>query len=153
MRTAGVRRLVTEVLASLPQPHTCDVIDDVFYGIEQRTDWRKRYNLLCHELGKPVANNWFGFWTANLEERRGDEQVPATKSSLIATYSRLSEKVSAPRKKVKEADALERMSAYFQENKSQLPPAIRKHRETIVELLMAGISAEEAFATVVANGT
>jgi len=74
------------------------------------------------------------------------------KSSLIATYSRLSEKVDAPRKKVKEAEALERMAAYFQKNKAQLPPAIRKHRETIVELLMGGISAEEAFATVVANG-
>ena len=152
MRTAGVRRLVTEVLASLPQPHTCEVIDDVFYGIEQRIDWRKRYNGLCDELGRTVANNWFGFWVANLEERRGVEQVPATKSRLIATYSRLSEKTSAPRKKVKEADALERMAAYFQENKSQLPPAIRKHRETIVELLMAGTSAEDAFATVVANG-
>jgi len=44
------------------------------------------------------------------------------------------------------------MAAYFQKNKAQLPPAIRKHRETIVELLMGGISAEEAFATVVANG-
>jgi hypothetical protein len=152
MRTAGVRRLVTEVLASLPQPHTCDVIDDVFYGIEQRIDWRKRYNGLCDELGKTVANNWFGFWTANLEQRRSVEQVPATQSSLIATYSRLSEKAGTPRKKVKEADALEQMSAYFQENKSKLPPAIRKHRETIVELLMAGISAEDAFATVVTNG-
>ena len=152
MRTAGVRRLVTEVLASLPQPHTCDVIDELFYGIEQRTDWRKRYNGLCDDLGKTVANNWFGFWTANLEERRSVEQVSAMKSSLIATYSRLSEKVDAPRKKVKEAEALERMAAYFQKNKAQLPPAIRKHRETIVELLMGGISAEEAFATVVANG-
>jgi hypothetical protein len=152
MRTAGVRRLVTEVLASLPQPHTCDVIDDVFYGIEQRIDWRKRYTGLCDELGKTVANNWFGFWTASLEERRGVEQVPATKSSLIATYSRLSEKATTPRKKVKEADALERMAAYFQENKSKLPPAIRKHRETILELLMAGVSAEDAFGTVVTNG-
>jgi hypothetical protein len=152
MRTAGVRRLATEVLASLPQPHGCDVIDDLFHGIEQRTDWRKRYNVLCDELGKTVTNNWLGFWTASIEERHGVEQVPATKSSLIATYSRLSEKVNAPRKKVKEADALERMAAYFQENKAQLPPAIRKHRETIVELMMAGIPVEEAFATVVAHG-
>jgi hypothetical protein len=152
MGTAGVRRLVTEVLATLPQPHTCDVVDDVFYGIEQRVDWRKRYNGLCAELGKTVANNWFGFWTANLEERHGVEQVPATKSSLIATYSRLSDEASTPRKKVKEADARERMAAYFQENKSKLPPAIRNHRETILELLISGIPAEDAFATVVGNG-
>lgn len=152
MSTTGVKRLVTEVLASLPQPHTCDVIDDVFYGIEQRIDWRKRYNALCTELGRTAANNWFGFWTANLEERRGVEQVPATKSRLIATYPQLTEKAIASRKKVKEADALKSMAAYFQEHKAELPPAIRKHRETIIELLMTGISAEDAFATVVANG-
>src|SRR4051812_39081962 len=29
MRTSGVKRLVTEVLASLPLPHTADVIEDV----------------------------------------------------------------------------------------------------------------------------
>jgi len=147
-----MKRLVTEVLASIPQPHTCDVIDDVFYGIEQRIDWRKRYNALCDELGKTVANNWCGFWTAKLEERHAAEQVPAKKSTLIATYSKLDEKANGPRRKVKEADALESMAAYFQENRSKLPPAIHKHRETIVELLMAGISAEDAFTTVVANG-
>jgi hypothetical protein len=152
MRTAGVKRLVTEVLASLPLPHTDDVIEDVFYGIEQRVDWQKRYNALCVELGKTATNNWFGFWTANLEERRGSHQVAATKTRLIATYSKLTEPASAPRKKIKEADALDRMAAYFQENKANLPAAIRKHRETLVELLMAGISAEDAFATVVSNG-
>ena len=99
-----------------------------------------------------ILLGWFGFWTANFEERGSVEQVAAKKSSLIATYSRLTEKVSKPGKKIKEADALEKMAAYFQENKSKLPPAIRKHRETIVELLMAGISAEDAFATVVSNG-
>lgn len=152
MGTAGVRRLVTEVLASLPQPHTSDVIDDVFYGIEQRIDWRKRYNVLCDELGKTVAHNWFGFWTANLEERQGVERVPAMKSKLIATYAKLTERAVTPRKKVKEVDALAAMAAYFRTHRSSLPPAIRKHRETIVELMMAGVSAEEAFASVVANG-
>lgn len=152
MRTAGVKRLVTEVLASLPQPHTCDVVDDVFHGIEERVDWRRRYNVLCEQLGKTVANNWCGFWTATLEQRRGAEQVPATKSRLIATYTRLTETAGTPRKKVKEADALANMAAYFQENRSRLPPAIRRHRETIIELLMAGNSAEDAFAMVVSNG-
>ena len=152
MHTAGVKQLVTEVLASLPQPHTCDVIDDVFYGIEQRIDWRKRYNVLCAQLGKTMVNNWCGFWAANLEAIRGVEQVPAKKSTLIGTYTRLTEKVSAPTKKIKEADALKNMAAYFQENRAKLPPKVRDHRETIVELLMTGASAEEAFATVVANG-
>jgi hypothetical protein len=152
MRTAGVKRLVSEVLASLPLPHTCDVIEDVFYGIEQRVDWHKRYNVLCTELGKTAANNWCGFWTANLAERRGLAQAPATRTRLIATYSKLTEMASAPAKKIKEADALASMAAYFQENRAALPPAIRKHRETIVGLLMAGTSAADAFGAVVANG-
>jgi len=124
----------------------------VFYGIEQRIDWRKRYNVLCSELGKTAAHNWLGFWTATLEERQGVERVPAMKSKLIATYAKLTEKTVTPRRKVKEADALAAMAAYFQAHRSNLPPAIRKHRETIVELMMAGVSAEDAFASVVANG-
>jgi hypothetical protein len=31
---------------------------------------------------------------------------------------------------------VERMAAYFGENKPQSPPAIRKHRKTILELLL-----------------
>lgn len=152
MRTSDAKQLMADVLASLPQPHGCDIMDDVYYEIEQRIDWRRRYGVLCDALGKTAANNWCGFWIANLENRRRGEQVPTAKSRLIATYSRLVEVAEAPRKKVKEADAVENMAAYFQENRSRLPPAIRKHRETIVELLMAGISAEDAFSTVVANG-
>jgi hypothetical protein len=152
MRTADAKRLMTDVLASIPQPHTSDVMDDVFSEIEQRVDWKRRYSGLCDELGKAAAGNWCGFWIANLEDRRRGEQVPTTKSRLIATYSKLTEKAEAPGKKVKEADAVEHMAAYFQENRSKLPPAIRRHRETIVELLMAGFSAEAAFSTVVANG-
>lgn len=152
MRTDAMKRLVTEVLASLPLPHTCDVVEDVFQGIEQRVDWHKRYNVLCADLGKTVANNWCGFWTANLEERRAVAQVPATRTRLIATYSKLAETATARGKKVKEADALAAMAAYFQEHRAALPPAIRKHRETIVDMLMAGTPAEEAFTAVVANG-
>ena len=152
MRATDAKRLMMDVLASLPQPHTCDVMDDVYYEIEQRVDWRRRYSGLCDELGKAAANNWCAFWIANLEDRRRGEQVPTAKSRLIATYSKLTEKAAAPQKKVKEADAVENMAAYFQENRSKLPPAIRRHRETIVELLMAGISAEDAFSAVVANG-
>ena len=152
MRTSDAKRLMADVLASLPQPHGCDVMDDVYYEIEQRVDWRRRYSELCDALGKTAANNWCGFWIANLEDRRRGEQVPAAKTRLTVTYSRLADEDDAPRKKVKEADAVENTAAYFQEHRSKLPPAIRKHRETIVELLMAGISAEDAFSTVVADG-
>lgn len=152
MRTDGVRRLVTEVLASLPSPHTSDVIEDVFYGIEQRVDWNKRYNLLCAELGKTVVNNWCAFWTVNLTERRALAQVSATRTRLVATYSKVAEKTGATAKQVKEIDAVANMAAYYQEHRAALPPAIRKHRETLVTLLMAGTSAEDAFGAVISNG-
>lgn len=152
MRTADVKRLVTEVLASLPSPHTSDVIEDVFHGIEQRVDWLKRYNLLCAELGKTVTNNWCGFWTANLTDRRALAQVAASRTRLVATYSKVTERTGPPAKKVKETDAIANMAAYYQENRAALPPAIRKHRETLVDLLMGGTSAEDAFAAVMTNG-
>jgi hypothetical protein len=57
-----------------------------------------------------------------------------------------------PRKPVKEAKALELMSAYFQANRATLPSSIREHREQIVELIMEGFSPEEAFDMAQKNG-
>jgi hypothetical protein len=50
-----------------------------------------------------------------------------------------------PRKKIKEAKALQLMAAYFQEHKATLPPSIRGHRELIIELIVEGFSEDEAF--------
>ncbi len=50
-----------------------------------------------------------------------------------------------PRKKVKEATALQLMSSYFYANRSTLPDAVRNHREYIVARIMEGLTPEEAF--------
>jgi hypothetical protein len=57
-----------------------------------------------------------------------------------------SEAAVAPRKKVKEPKALELMAAHYQAHRASLPSNVRLYRELIVELIMEGFSAEEAFA-------
>lgn len=152
MRTADIKRLVEDALASLPKPHTEDVIDDVFQAIEQRPEWRQRYDDISSDLGKSVANTWGGFWIANSEGRSGVEQVPAKRSTLIQSYSKLTQLAQRGGKKLKEPDALKVMWDYYQANKAKLPSSIVRYREVIVELLMAGLTAEEAFSTARSNG-
>jgi hypothetical protein len=143
-----------QALASLPKPHTEDVIHDVFYAIEHRPDWRQEYEDLCIDLGKTVVNTWGGFWISNHEGRSNLQQVPSKKSKLIGSYSILGAATAGkPTKKLKrkKPEAEEAMSAYFLEHKGGLPPGIRKHRDLIVALLMEGLSTEEAFALVQSN--
>jgi len=153
MRTAGIKRLVEEVLLSLPKPHTEDVIDDVFEAIERRPEWRRQYDDLSTDLGKTVVNTWGGFWIAHSEGRWGVHQVPAKKCTLLESYSKLDKTGSKPGKKVKEPEALKMMSDYYQKNKANLPKSIAAHREVIVALLMEGFTAEEAFSKVKSLGT
>jgi hypothetical protein len=145
MRTAAVKRLIELALASLPKPHTEDVIDDVFNVIEHHPEWRQEYDNLCVDLGKTVVNTWGGFWISHSEGRSSVQQVPSRQSTLIASNSKLTSANAKLSKKVKEPAALEAMAAYFQQHKAG-------HREQIVELLMEGHSAEEAFSAVLANG-
>ena len=49
-------------------------------------------------------------------------------------------------KKLKKAEALKIMSDYFQQNKATLPKSVTARRESIVELLIQGYTAEQAFA-------
>jgi hypothetical protein len=141
MRTAGVKRLMDDVLSSFPKPHTEDVVDEVFHAIENQPSWLKQYEDLCAELGKTTVNTWGGFWIAH---------IPAVKSKLIESYSKLTRGTPAAkkRKKIKEPDALKMMSDFYLGNRDKLPTSIVKHREVIVELLVEGYTPEEAFAKV-----
>ncbi len=49
------------------------------------------------------------------------------------------------RKTVKEPAALAAMSAHFREHQATLPARVREQRQAIVEMIMEGFSAEEAF--------
>jgi uncharacterized protein (UPF0297 family) len=87
-RTAGVERLVREVLPTLQQPYTEDVTNVVCQAIEADPAWLSRYRELVHELSRDVVNNWIGqYVAASVGGRR--TQVAAASSSLISTYSKL----------------------------------------------------------------
>ncbi len=148
MRTGPVKALVREVLATLPQPYSEHVIDDVFFSIETRPEWLRVYESLGTTLGKAVVNNWIGYWVANALHKTSRQVLPSRKSKLIASYSLLDTDAKTVARKPKEAEALKLMSDYYQAHKSDLPSDIHKYREGILELLMEGMPAAEAFSAV-----
>lgn len=152
MRTAEVRTLVREVLDSIPKPYTHHVIDEVFAAIEQDSGWRERYEALCASLGRDVVNNWGGRWVALALEKVGEQQVPSRKSTLIGSYSILDTDAKSVLRKPDRAEAVLLMSDYYKRHKAGLPLHVRNSRELIVELLMDGLSAEEAFAEAMKSG-
>lgn len=152
MRMTGTKRLVEEVIASLPKPYTEDVIDDVFHAIENQPEWRRQYDDLVAALGKKVVNARGAFWIASIVGRSGVDQVAAKKSTLIDSYSKLTQSAHKRGKKLKEPEALKTMSDYYRANRSELPSSIVNHRDVIVEILMAGYTAEEAFSKAAASG-
>lgn len=55
MKTAGIKALVEEVLASATN-WTDDVILEVFAAIERTSGWHRRYEGLCQALGVDMVN-------------------------------------------------------------------------------------------------
>ena len=90
-KTQGVKNLVEEALASLPTPHTEDVIQDVFLAIASRSDWHREYDDLCGKLTNDVVNPWGAKWVriALGMPPKLQENVPS-QCTLIGTYSTLS---------------------------------------------------------------
>jgi len=153
MKTAEVRLLMREVLATLPKPHSEHVIDDVFGALERNRGWRQRYETQCDTLGKKVVNAWGGFWVANALGKAGDVQAPSKKSSLIGTYSVLDTDAGTVARKPKDGEARQLMADYYREHQAEMPAEIRKHRELIVELLMEGMQPAQAFQMVLKAAT
>lgn len=148
MKTSPVKALVREVLATIPQPYTEHVIEDVFYRIETTSAWLHEYESICVTLGKTVVNNWIGYWVANALGKSGNHQVPSKRSKLVSSYSLLDTDAKTALRKPKEAEALQLMSDYYIANKADLPAEIREFREAIVELIMEGLPVAEAFSAV-----
>lgn len=145
MKTEDVRALIRDVLDTLSEPYSHHVIDEVFAAIEKDPTWRNRYELLCSTLGRDVVNTWGGRWIALTLERSGEKQVPSKKSTLIGSYSILDVDSKVVTGKPSREEALQLMSEYYRTYKGVLPSDIREHRDLIVELIMAGVPAEQAF--------
>jgi hypothetical protein len=86
--TQGVQDLVRDVLATLPRPHSEDIIDEVCVAIESNAKWHAEYTLLSSQLRDWVVNNWIGQYVARELGRQRGAQATAT-SSLILSYSKL----------------------------------------------------------------
>ena len=153
MKTSGVKAMVRDVLDTLPTPYTEHVIDNVFQAIELNPKFLSRYHALCDKLGKTVVNNWCGQWVAHALGKVGEVQVPSQRSTLIGSYSLLDADAATIARKPNENEALQLMSDYYRANKGGLPADISSHRDAIVELIIAGVSAENAFSAVTRSDT
>lgn len=155
MQTTDVRDLVNEVLEALPKPYSENVIDDVFFAIQSNPRWLSEYEGLCIKHNKRVANSLGAYWIGRALGKKGHKQVPSKKNGLMGSYSVLDTDALPPKTKPKEAEARTLMSAYFYANQNELPTVevMKQHRDAIVELIMDGQSAEDAFAIVLQSDT
>jgi len=144
--------LVEDVLSSLPRPYTEHVIEDVFVAIEQNPKLRKKYDELCDEFGRTVANSLGGYWIGRTLGKVGERQVTSQKTTLIGSYSILdADAPPPPTRKPNQSEASLMMSEYYKSHKDVLPPGIRRCRELIIQLIMDGMSAAEAFAAALSD--
>jgi len=89
LKTIGVKRLVEQVMAGLPEPLTEDVIEDVFCAIERRPEWLIEYEGLCADLTKTIVNNAVGVWVGRRLGLVGTQEVESTRTKLAGAYSKL----------------------------------------------------------------
>ena len=89
LKTAEVRALVDEVIASLTHPTNEDVILNVFRAIESSPEWLGQYHILRDNLGELVVNQSIGRWTQRILGAGSIKQVPAEGTTLTQTYSTL----------------------------------------------------------------
>lgn len=146
MKTTEVRALIREVLDSLHKPYSPHVIDEVFSAIEQKPEWRARYDILSSSLGRDVVNNWGGRWVGVALGKVGEQQVPSKLSTLIGSYSVLDTDIKTSIKNPSETDALQLMAEYYKLHKEELPKNTRDYRDEIVKIIMEGIPPKDAFA-------
>ena len=66
-------------------------------------------------------------------------------SSDFDKFTKRPETIITPRKQMKEQEAVEIMAQFYQKNKEQLPSSVRQKRDLIIELLIEGLTPENAF--------
>ena len=169
MKLVDLKKIISEVLATLPKPHSADVIDEVFLAIEQNDRLFRIYSECSIKLGRAKVNAAGDNWVKKELGRTTLRESPAQLSKLIDTYSVLNIKAAAtPRKpaatgakpkpktitakKRAEQDARQALSDYYTANRASLPPQITLYREEILALIKAGVPVAEAFEQAVAEG-
>lgn len=159
MKIVDLKKIISEVLATIPKPHSADVIDEVFLAIEQNDRLFRIYSECSISLGRAKVNTVGDNWIKKELGRTALRESPARLSKLIDTYSVLNIKPTAmPRKlpgttkpktttakKRMEQEARQAMSDYYTANRATLPPQITMYREQILALIKAGVPVGEAF--------
>lgn len=162
MKIVDLKKIISEVLATLPKPHSADVIDEVFLAIEQNDRLFRIYSECSVNLGRAKVNAAGDSWVMKELGRTALREAPAQLSKLIDNYSVLNIKApAAPKKsagigtkpkakgptakKRAEQDARQQMSDYYTANRGSLPPHITLYRTEILALIRAGVPVAEAF--------
>jgi len=168
MKLVDLKKIISEVLATLPKPHSADVVDEVFLSIEQNDRLFRIYSECCINLGKAKVNAAGDNWVKKELGRTTLREAPAQLSKLIETYSVLNIKAAAAPKKPAgvgtkpkakgptakkrlEQEARQLLSDYYTANRASLPPTITLYRPQILALIRAGVPVAEAFARPVAE--
>ena len=89
-KTEGVRVLVQDILRTIHEPYSADIIQDVCSKIEKNSEWLRRYKELGEELRPWVVNNWIGKHVKDLTGMKSVRQVPAKEVKIITSYTKLS---------------------------------------------------------------
>lgn len=91
-KTAGVKLLVQDVLATFSEPYGEDIILEVCQVIENNREWRRRYDELSAELRAWVVNNWIGKYVKDITGLNSLRQVPIEDGHIITSYTKLGRK-------------------------------------------------------------
>jgi hypothetical protein len=166
MKIIDLKKIVSEVLATLPQPHSENIVDEVFFAIEKNDRLFRIYSECCSNLGRVKVNTAGENWVKKELGRTILREVPAQLSKLIDTYAVLNIKAPpAPKKaagakakpktttakKRLEQEARQALSDYYLAKRASLPPQIALYREEILKLLRAGVPVADAFERAVAE--
>ncbi len=87
-KTQDIYDLVMAALGSVPKPYTEDVIEDVFLRITGPL--LERLECARTQHGREVTNQMIGRYVRTAVHGTAIKQVPATRTKLTGSYSKLS---------------------------------------------------------------
>lgn len=125
-------------------------------AVRKFTDAQNYPDLTSLVIGKRTRDCG-GAYTDNFDPKKVREEVFAfdwgNVSKEFDLHIKGLEKATTPRKPRKKDEAVKLMSEFYFNNKKNLPPSIQLQRDSIIELLMEGISVEDAFSQALENAS
>jgi hypothetical protein len=113
-------------------------------------------DLTCLIINKGSGECGIGF-TQHFDPKEARDKIFAYDWNAVSTdfdgYIKHTEKIITPRKRRQKKRALELMAEYYSKNKDSLPASLKVKRDLIIELLMEGLSPEDAFSQAAADAT